>query len=499
MRVSNITAGCASCIKSINNKKSTNTRNIYHNSQSNSSAKNVSFYGIWGINKSPLDSTSERLNAAIQNLDNKSIVLFAEDLDTAKQLLNLHLKNISFPMDNIYFVKNIHDKTSFAVFKDIKNDYKIFKLHPLSTVQLLSGGTNEWDVNVKREYINTSEEPAELKDRQNIKFGPYKKEFIIKTDFHKSNLKSIFDNEVEKYKYFDNADNIKRFNAARIMELNGRRSQKPEKKITFKDIGGQNENIKILEESVIFPIKYPDFYKGFRVNKGILLYGPPRCGKTMLALALANELGINFIKLGANDLTNAHVGQTEQNWRELFKTAAENQPTIIFIDEFDAISQERGGSSDAARYKDDVVNQLLTLMSDLEKSDDTVFVIAATNRKDLIDKALVNSGRFGLQIDVKEPDLAGTLQIYEIYENGKPIDKNINKDTLCKIMFDNHFNGSDIAETFYTAHSFALKRLGIHEKMRNGTVTKDDLENFEINQNDMEKAINKLTKQKNNS
>ena len=176
--------------------------------------------------------------------------------------------------------------------------------------------------------------------------------------------------------------------------------------------------------------------------------------------------------------------------------AIENQPTIIFIDEFDSISRTRGGSSDTARFQDDVVNQLLILMSDLEKSDDKVFVIAATNREDLLDKALINTGRFGLKLEVKPPDLKGTEQIYTINKKNKPLDSDMDKEKLCKMMYDNHFNGSDIVETFYVALSCAMRRFGLYDKMRKKTITNKDKADFKINQQDMEAAINRLSKQK---
>ena len=266
-------------------------------------------------------------------------------------------------------------------------------------------------------------------------------------------------------------------------------------KKTFKDVGGQDKNIKILEENVIFPVKYPKFYENFRLNKGILLYGPPRCGKTLLALALANELDINFIKLSADDLTHANVGKTEENWRNVFDSARKNQPTIIFIDEFDGISKQRSGG-DMARHQDNVVNQLLSLMSDLEKSNDMVFVIAATNRKDLIDSALLQPGRFGLLLEVEKPDLKGLKQIYEIHSKGKPLEENIDTDTLCNMMFENNFTGSDVAEIFSIAHSIALERSGIYEKMRRGTVQNEDFNNFKLTEGDLFSAIQKIAAQK---
>ena len=507
MKISNISLNSINLSRPSENQISplkTNPQVVqnYVNSQSLqyvNASNNIAFHGLFGLDKNHKSSPEEKLNSAIQNLDNKSIVIFSDDFEKAKALLAQQIYNIKFPMENIYFVKNTINNGSFAVYKDYKDNgkYKIFKLHPLEMVKVLEGGTDENDRKVKYKYVYQADDPIELNDNRYISFGPYKQEAFIKTDFNsKTSLKFVFDREVEKYSYLDNDKDIQKYNATRLSALKQNTGKKTSqiKKIMFSDIGAQDENIKALEQNVIFPVMYPDFYKGFRINKGILLYGPPRCGKTMLALALSNELGVNFIKLGANDLTHSHVGKTEENWRNLFKNAIENQPSIIFIDEIDSIARTRGGASDTARHQDDIVNQLLTLMSDLEKSDDMVFVIAATNRPELLDKALINSGRFGLALEVKMPDIEGTKQIYDIYEKGKPLDNDIDKDKICKKMFENHFSGSDIAETFYAAHSCALERLGIYEKMRNRTVNKVDLDNFKINMVDMENAVEKLAK-----
>ena len=507
MKISNISLNSINLSRPSENQISplkTNPQVVqnYVNLQSSqyiNASNNIAFHGLFGLDKNHKSSPEERLNSAIQNLDNKSIVIFSDDFEKAKALLAQQIYNIKFPMENIYFVKNTINNGSFAVYKDYKDNgkYKIFKLHPLEMVKVLEGGTDENDRKVKYKYVYQADDPIELNDDRYISFGPYKQEAFIKTDFNsKTSLKFVFDREVEKYSYLDNDKDIQKYNATRLSALKQNTGKKTSqiKKIMFSDIGAQDENIKALEQNVIFPVMYPDFYKGFRINKGILLYGPPRCGKTMLALALSNELGVNFIKLGANDLTHSHVGKTEENWRNLFKNAIENQPSIIFIDEIDSIARTRGGASDTARHQDDIVNQLLTLMSDLEKSDDMVFVIAATNRPELLDKALINSGRFGLALEVKMPDIEGTKQIYDIYEKGKPLDNDIDKDKICKKMFENHFSGSDIAETFYAAHSCALDRLGIYEKMRNRTVNKVDLDNFKINMVDMENAVEKLAK-----
>ena len=462
------------------------------------SLNNISFHGLFDkkiSNKDELDAEI-RFNSVLPHLQKDSILIYAEDLETASQLLMQNLPFIDFPLNNIYFVKNKLNTASFAVFKDKDNKFKIFKLHMLHNVVLLNGGKEEYGKNIDKEYLKTADEPVELKDGAYIKYGFYKEESFIKTDFAPKNSESVFLNEVQKISYFGSKENIKKFNASILMNLY--QSSQPavtERKLMFKDIGGQDKNIKILEENVVFPVKYPQFYKNFRLNKGILLAGPPRCGKTLLALALANELGINFIKLSADDLTHANVGKTEENWRRVFDSARKNQPALIFIDEFDAIAKHRTGG-DMARYQDNVVNQLLSLLSDLEKSDDTVFVIAATNRKDMIDNALLQPGRFGLILNVERPDFLGVKDIFKIHSEGKPIDSNINVDKICKIMFENEFSGSDIAETFSVAHSCALERTGIYEKMRKGIVQNEDFNNFKLTEGDLFSAIQKIAAQK---
>lgn len=136
-----------------------------------------------------------------------------------------------------------------------------------------------------------------------------------------------------------------------------------------------------------------------KLNKGILLYGPPRRDKTLIASALANEIDAHYLKIGADDLTTSLVGETEKNWRDLFKKAKDNQPAILFIGEFDAISKERTGT-ETSRYQDSLVSQILNLMSDLEKSDYMFFVI--------------------------------TKEIFKIHSRQEKLDKNLDVNELCK-------------------------------------------------------------------
>ena len=171
------------------------------------------------------------------------------------------------------------------------------------------------------------------------------------------------------------------------------------------------------------------------------------------------------------------------------------EPTILFIDEIDAIGKERSGGHNA-QYDDKFLTQLLGSMSDLEKSDTMSFVIAATNRKDLLDKALIETGRFGLHLDVPLPNEAGLEAIYNVHAKKQPFEDDINVKDFIPFMFANKFNGSDVAETITNAYFNALERLGMNAKMDAKTFTYNDLKLIKIAKEDIWNAMRKLAAQK---
>ena len=180
----------------------------------------------------------------------------------------------------------------------------------------------------------------------------------------------------------------------------------------------------------------------------------------------------------------------------MFDDAIQKQPTIIFIDEIDAIAKERSGKD---VYGDKVVNQILTLMTDLDNNNDSVFVIGATNNFKSLDKALIRSGRFSKHLEVKMPDLTGTKNIFEIHTSNKPLDRNLDKISLCRRLYDLKTSGADIKYIVNEAHSLAFERLGIYEKMENKTFSYKDLQRFWITQEDFDKAISKFVETRNGS
>jgi len=262
-----------------------------------------------------------------------------------------------------------------------------------------------------------------------------------------------------------------------------------EKKIKFADVGGQDKAIAELKKAIIYPIKYPSAYKNNIINRGTILTGGPGTGKTLLAQALANEADAHYIQLNGLEMESKWVGESEANWRNLFSEAKEHQPCIIFIDEFDAVAKKREGSS-TSRYDDKVVNQLLTLMSDAEKGKfGNVFVVVATNKIDLLDDAIVRSGRFGKHIPVEKPDLKGCKHIFDIHSQNKPISESLNIEEFSQKLYAQKTSGADIAHIVNEANANAYERIGVFEKMESGSYTDKDVEDFKIEPEDFEKAL----------
>ncbi|NXQ11234.1 SPAT5 protein, partial [Peucedramus taeniatus] len=193
-------------------------------------------------------------------------------------------------------------------------------------------------------------------------------------------------------------------------------------KVSWSDIGGL-EDVKLkLKQAVEWPLKHPESFiqMGIQPPKGVLLYGPPGCSKTMIAKALAHESGLNFLAVKGPELMNKYVGESERAVREIFRKARAVSPSIIFFDEIDALAVERGNSSGAGNVADRVLAQLLTEMDGIEQLKD-VTILAATNRPDMIDKALLRPGRIDRIIYVPLPDAATRKEIFKLHFQSMPV------------------------------------------------------------------------------
>jgi len=233
-------------------------------------------------------------------------------------------------------------------------------------------------------------------------------------------------------------------------------ANKGKQRVTFKDVAGADEAVEELREIEEF-LENPNKFKamGAKIPKGVLLYGPPGTGKTLLARAVAGEAGVPFYSISGSEFVEMFVGVGASRVRDLFNQAKASQPSIIFMDEIDAVGRHRGaGLGGGHDEREQTLNQILVEMDGFDQ-DSTVILIAATNRPDILDPALLRPGRFDRQIVVDRPDLLGREGILKIHARGKPLDKSINIKTIAKQTPG--FTGADLANLFNEASLLAAR------------------------------------------
>ena len=225
--------------------------------------------------------------------------------------------------------------------------------------------------------------------------------------------------------------------------------------IHWSDIGGLEPIKKELQEAVEWPLKYPDLYTaiGYSMPKGILLYGPSGTGKTLLAKSVATESEANFISVRGPELLSKWVGESERGVREVFRRARQASPCVIFFDEIDALAPVRGLGGDSM-VTERVVSQLLTELDGIQALNGVV-VLAATNRMDMVDPALLRAGRFDKLLFIPAPDKNSRKQILDIQTKSRPISKELDLDHVAEMM--DGFTGADITSVVNTAVSLVLQ------------------------------------------
>jgi len=254
------------------------------------------------------------------------------------------------------------------------------------------------------------------------------------------------------------------------------------------DIGGLEDAKQQLKEIIEWPLKYPGFYRHMKSKppNGILIYGLPGTGKTLLAKALAHETEVNFISIKGPEFLSKWVGESAKAVRETFRKARSAAPCIIFFDEIDAIASRRSGISGSS-VEEQVVAQLLTEMDGLEELRD-VILIAATNRPDLLDPALLRSGRFGRHIEIPLPDRDARLDIFKIHLNNRPIDENIDIESLTEKL--EGYTGADIKAVCEEATILAIRKAVFQSNV--DVLNYDSYSKIKISHEDFEKAIAKI-------
>jgi len=261
--------------------------------------------------------------------------------------------------------------------------------------------------------------------------------------------------------------------------------------VKWSDVGGLEGIKEELKEAVEWPLKYSEIFKRAGTNppKGMLLYGIPGTGKTLLAKAVATESGVNFISVKGPSLISKYVGESERAIREVFKTAKQASPTILFFDEIDSVVPRRGSSSTDAHVTERVISQFLTEMDGIEELKG-VIVLAATNRLDLIDPALLRSGRFDLLPELPKPDGGAREEIWKIHTRNKPLDKDVNLKKMAEES-EGHV-GADIEFVCRKASMLAIREYIENQKSK----TKNHKAEIKISKRHFQEALKIMAQRK---
>ncbi|HUF12966.1 MAG TPA: CDC48 family AAA ATPase [Longimicrobiales bacterium] len=258
--------------------------------------------------------------------------------------------------------------------------------------------------------------------------------------------------------------------------------------VTYDDVGGLGDSIRQVREMIELPLKHPELFQRLGIDppKGVLLHGPPGTGKTLLARAVANEADARFFLINGPEIMGRYYGESEQRLREVFSNAAEQQPSVIFIDEIDSIAPKRQEATGEVERR--VVAQLLTLLDGLEPRQNVV-VIGATNRVEALDEALRRPGRFDREIVIGVPDQTGRREMIDIHTRGMPLDTDVDLDEIARVTYG--YVGADIGALVREAAIDALRRklpdLDLQREIR-----EDELADLSVRRVDFEGAIKRV-------
>jgi len=370
-----------------------------------------------------MGESEEVLLEKIKTLEDENKILKEEKSESTKKLRNLETKELK---------QNVSNRQLEGKIKELKGEIKSFKKTPL----ILATITEVFDDNrvgirghVGHDFVVTY--PGSI-DKDKVIAG-------ARVSLNQDSLAVV---EVLPSK--KEADIM-------AMEI----EEKPD--INYNDIGGLENAIVEIKETVELPIKKPELFEEIGIDppKGILLYGPPGTGKTLLAKAVANQTNATFIKLVASEFVNKFLGEGARYVRQVFELAKEKSPAIIFIDEIDAIGTKRTHGTQGADRE--VQRTLMQLLSELDgfESRGNVGIIAATNRPDILDDALIRPGRFDRTIEVPLPNKNGRINILKIHTEKMKIDENIDFESISELT--EGFSGADLKAACTEAGMFAIR------------------------------------------
>ncbi len=272
------------------------------------------------------------------------------------------------------------------------------------------------------------------------------------------------------------------------LELDRTEESSRSKTLSFEDIGGVKQQLARIREMIEVPLKFPQLFQrlGIEPPRGVLLYGPPGCGKTLIARAIAHEAEASFFTVSGPEIIHKHYGESEAHLRNIFNEASKNAPSIIFLDEIDAIAPKRENAAGDVERR--VVAQLLTLMDGLKKRDN-VIVIGATNLPNSIDPALRRPGRFDREIEISVPDRGGRRQILDIHTRGMPLAADVDLEQLAD--WTHGFVGADLESLCREAAMHCVRRL-LRETGRGNDIPLDQIQRLRVTGSDFRLAFQSI-------
>ncbi|MCJ7506199.1 CDC48 family AAA ATPase [Candidatus Bathyarchaeota archaeon] len=354
---------------------------------------------------------------------------------------------------------------------------------------------------------NVTVRPADVEEAQNIVFAPtdvrlsvdedfvnFVKRRFIDMPFHEGDmtLLSIFGSAVPLVIVRGKPHGAIKITEETAVQVLGEPT--PQKKgismITYEDIGGLHEDIQRIREMVELPLRHPELFQrlGIEPPRGVFLFGPPGCGKTLLAKAVASETDANFYVISGPEIISKFYGESEARLREIFQKAHESAPSIVFIDEMDAIAPKREEVTGEVERR--VVAQLLSLMDGMV-SRGNIIVIGATNRPNAIDPALRRPGRFDREIEIGVPDRQGRYEILQIHTRNMPLAKDVDLQRLADISHG--YTGADLLSLCREAAMKALRRYLPETNLEEEKIPPETLEKMEVKLDDFQAAYREIT------
>ena len=432
------------------------------------------------INKINLAPIENKVLAVLTDLNLGHFLAVSNNINAIHYILSTASQRLKTPIEKISYI--VDEKAQGNM---------LFYTNPTGKIEFWNPYLSKIGKNGYEEYIEAQEAvQVEWGDSFRLPYGWFK--FPEKSKLDVSWLQENQDYFVKTFDFEEDCNKfLKNYNKSIVERLQDKPIQtKPAKKLSFDNIGGQDDVIKELQEQVLYPILAPEAFGGIMPLKGAILSGPPGTGKSLIAKTLIAESGLSGFIECATEMQARYVGESEENCRELFRKAVEAQPSIIFLDEIDALAKNRGKDV----HGDKLLNQFLFCMTEIAQNNDQVFVLGATNLAGTLDPAFTRGGRFDLVLECKAPDLKATREVLDIHTRTIRLEEDIDKDSIAKKMYDKKLAHADIAAVTRNAYYEALRRLGIMDSIKERRFYPMMMEDFSVAEVDFDNAIAKYKK-----